>query len=203
MIPCEVLESGAYRVLPDYAVRVLVALASEYRGTNNGNLSLTAKRARALGVPAAWQVTAGLDLLRQVGLVRRTREGKFKHGRGVAALYALEWLPTDPTPQAYPPIIARSNAPNSWARWIKPADWTGLKRAIRRRCKGTRAPGSERTTIPHARVVPNPSEGNEVRVLHAPREDSSRADVRPTRDGDPLDLGPGTANTQDLHDDPN
>src|SRR5882724_7752117 len=40
-IPVEVLTSVACRTLPAYAVRVLLAVAAQYRGNNNGDLALT------------------------------------------------------------------------------------------------------------------------------------------------------------------
>jgi len=49
-IPTDVRDSDSYKAVPDYAVRVLVELAGEYRGVNNGNLSLTGKEAAARGI---------------------------------------------------------------------------------------------------------------------------------------------------------
>jgi len=45
-IPVEVLTSVACRTLPAYAVRVLLAVAAQYRGNNNGDLALTFATAR-------------------------------------------------------------------------------------------------------------------------------------------------------------
>ena len=47
----EVMSSAAYNAQPDYAKVVLFALAGQFRGGNNGNISLVMRDAKALGVP--------------------------------------------------------------------------------------------------------------------------------------------------------
>lgn len=137
-VSLEVLESEAYKALPDYAVRVMLGLASGYRGGNNSNLSFPLATARRLGITSAWKVTAGLQLLSDVGLILICRQGKYSHGRGIAALYALTWRLIDVNEKAYPPILVQQPAPNTWARWRRPADWSERERAIRRRAKGSK-----------------------------------------------------------------
>jgi hypothetical protein len=137
-VPVEVLESEAYQAIPDYAVRVLLGLASEYRGGNNSDLSLPAARARRLGITSAWKVTAGLQTLSEVGLALVCRQGKYRHGRGIAALYALTWRRIDVNEKAYPPIRVQQPAPNTWAQWKRPADWSQRLRETRRRAKGSK-----------------------------------------------------------------
>ena len=138
-IATEVLASEAYRAIPDFTVRVLIALAAQYRGNNNGDLSLTREQAADLGIAAGWKVSAGLEILGQTGLAVRTRQGRARHGRGLCALYALGWKPIDPTPHAYPPINSKRPAPNGWASWTKPENWSDIERSVRHRAKGARA----------------------------------------------------------------
>lgn len=137
-IPTDVMHSAPYGALPDYAVRVLLALAAKFRGANNGNLSLTGPDAAALGVKAQWKVRAGLELLLSVRLIERTREGKYQHGRGECALYALSWKPINVTPQAFPPIDNERPAPNGWATWERHLNWREYEAAIRRTAKGAK-----------------------------------------------------------------
>src|SRR5688572_12837310 len=111
-LPTEVMASEAYCAQPDYAKAILWALCAQYRGANNGNLSLVASEAKRLGVSSTWKLTAGLSLLRKAELILCTREGKYKHGRGMCALFALTWRPIDPCEHAYPPILAQRPAPN-------------------------------------------------------------------------------------------
>lgn len=135
-IPVEVLSSTAYAALPDYATRVLLAVAAGYRGSNNGALSLTQAQAARLGVTQAWKVAAGLQLLVMTGLLEQTRQGKYKYGKPLCGLYALSWKAIDPTDQAFPPIEAARPPQNRWARWVRPAEWNEVEREVRTRLQG-------------------------------------------------------------------
>lgn len=203
-IPQEVIESDAYRALPPYAVAVLVALASEYRGNNNGNVSLTASRARELGISSAWKLTASFKLLRATGLVEITRHGKYQHGRGIAALFALTWRPLNPTDKAYPPILVERPASDAWAKWRKPSDWRRQEQEIRRRAKGSTGKWKGPTTIPHVRdsAVPDVRNDpsvikNDQMVIDTQREVQKAVILQTPRSGAPLDLGLGTQITSD------
>lgn len=121
MLPLEVVESAAFRSLPDYATRVLIVLASKYRGNNNGDLSLTASYAKECGISGA-KLYAALDLLQLVGLISKTRQGG-KKPLG-CSLYALEWKKVDPSAK-YDSRNNGTDAPrNTWANWTVPSDWT-------------------------------------------------------------------------------
>lgn len=135
-IPVEVLESEAYRAMPDYAVRVLIALASEYRGANNGDLSLPLARARRQGIRTQWKVSVGIALLEQVGLIERMRIGHISRGKGVSALFALGWRETDPSPKYDRALRCRQPAPNRWAAWTKPADWKEIEKRYKHKAQG-------------------------------------------------------------------
>ena len=137
-LPLEVVESAAYIELPDYAKTVLVAVCAQFNGHNNGDISLTAARARELGVKTTWKLRAGIQLLLASGLLEVTRPGKYSHGRGICALYALTWRDILPNDEAFPAIQAPRAASNAWARWRRPADWAKFERDIRRRARGSR-----------------------------------------------------------------
>jgi hypothetical protein len=170
IIPVDVLTSRAYAALPDYAARVLLALAAQYRGTNNGNLALTRDSAARFGIGSGWKVSAALKLLTITGLIRRTREGKAKHGKGICALYAVAWKQIDPTPQACPPIEHERPASGQWAAWTPPDDWPDVVHEAKRTARGdtdkaifpqsprrdrTRTPRRDRNTTDPAVFVPN------------------------------------------------
>lgn len=138
-IPVEVMRSPAYAALPDYAARVLYAIAGQFRGQNNGNLSLSIQTARELGIRSAWKVQAGLRLLLEVGLIEMTRPGKYSHGRGICALFALTWKKINPTAVAFPPIDNERPAPNTWAGWHRPGDWEAREAQARRAARGVNA----------------------------------------------------------------
>jgi len=139
IVSVEFMQSEAYAALPDYAVRVLLTLAAQYRGANNGNLSLPVKTAQNFGL-ASWKRQAGLRLLLEVGAIEMTRPGKYSHGRGVCALYALAWRPINITVNAFPPIEHERPAPNTWAQWQRPDDWQRFEAEIRRQANGTCSP---------------------------------------------------------------
>jgi len=136
-IPVEILRSDAYAALPDYAARVLFAVAGQFRGQNNGNLSMPIQTAREHGIRSAWKVQAGLRLLLAVGLIEMTRPGKYSHGRGICALYALTWKTIGVTPHAFPPIDNERPAPNTWAKWQRPDNWAQLLAEVQRTARGT------------------------------------------------------------------
>jgi hypothetical protein len=116
-IPVEVLTSDACRTLPHWARTNLIALAAEYRGNNNGNLSLTWTTAHAYGVNSKWQLVDGLALLLERGLIQRTRQGG-KRPLG-PSLYAVTWQPINDLAGKIEsgPTTAASNA---WANWTSP-----------------------------------------------------------------------------------
>jgi len=138
MIPVEVLESEAYQAMPDYAVRVLIGLASEYRGGNNGDLSLPLARAKRQGISTQWKVSVGIALLEQAGLIERMRIGLICRGKGVPALFALGWRDIDPSPKYDQPLICGQPPPNRWATWIKPSDWEQIEKRYKHKAQGKR-----------------------------------------------------------------
>ena len=193
-IPVEVMHSAPYGALPDYAVRVLLALAAKYRGRNNGNLSLTGEEAAALGVKAKWKVRAGLELLRNVGLVERTREGKYGSGRGICALFAITWKTINITPAAFPPIDNERPAPNTWAKWERPVNWREYEAAIRRTAQGSNATwetaAHDRTRrLDLARTKRLDLENGESDTTRTRRPDLEAPVSRTRRLGDLLDSG--------------
>ena len=136
LIPSEVLGSEAYAALPDWAARVLPALAAQFRKTNNGDLSLTWKEARSLGVSSEWKLRAGLSLLEAVGLVEVMRRGRIESGRGICSLYALGWRQIDPSDKHDVPSIVAVAAPMRWATWNRPGDWQSRLDNARRNAQG-------------------------------------------------------------------
>lgn len=89
---------------PDYfnrsgsAVKLLVDMACQYNGRNNGNLTV----AHSVLVKRGWSskgtiVKATQELL-AAGLIICTREGRFINPGGRCALYALAWKPIDECP---------------------------------------------------------------------------------------------------------
>jgi hypothetical protein len=118
MVPVEVLTSDACQPLPNYAVRVLLVLAAQYRGNNNGDLACTWAIAKTFGVRCKEHLVRGIKLLLERGLIVKTRQGG-KKPLG-PTLYALTWrgidecggkleIPSSPLPS------------NRWVKWTNGA----------------------------------------------------------------------------------
>ena len=136
-ITVEVFQSPACCAMPDYAFRVLMLAAAQYSGFNNGDLSVTSKSAREVGL-TGWKLSVGLWLLQECGLLEMTRQGHICRGKGVPSLYALGWREIDPSEKYDKPIATRHPAPNRWARWEPPQDWAQRERQRRITAQGNR-----------------------------------------------------------------
>ena len=191
-IPLEVLESAAFSALPDYAKVVLLALCAQFRGNNNGNLSLTAAQAERLGVEAAWKLRVGLSLLLETGLIERTRPGKFSHGKGICALYALTWRDLSPNEHAYPPVIVARPPSHAWAKWERPEGWAAFERELRQRAKGSKKldPDAEFLRTPRGDQDGTPRRVQSVTHRDPTSGSKANGDGTP-RHGPLLDIGAG------------
>lgn len=90
-LPHAVLESDAYRGLSAYARALLVDLALQFSGSNNGDLCATFSLMRQRGWTSAGTVHRALVELCDAGLLFQTRQG----GRHWPSLYAVTWLAID------------------------------------------------------------------------------------------------------------
>src|SRR5688572_8104541 len=101
MLPRDMLRHPAVATLPPALLRVLVALASEYNGRNNGAIALTRADARKYGITSAGALSRALSggrrrgALIERGLVVVTDPGSYVPAR--VARYALTWRPFDHT----------------------------------------------------------------------------------------------------------
>lgn len=95
MLPATVLDSAAFRSLSHAEVRVLILLAADYDGSNNGGLALTRSQARARGIGSNATLDSGLRQLEQCGLITRTDPGMMRPPK--PARFAVTWKPTDKT----------------------------------------------------------------------------------------------------------
>jgi len=81
-----------------YAVRkahsLLMFMASQYTGSNNGDLSATKEMVRELGVCTPSKLHDLLEMLQDAGFIVKTRHGIKK----LCNLYALTWYPIDACP---------------------------------------------------------------------------------------------------------
>jgi hypothetical protein len=86
---------------PDYcglsgsAAKLLMDLACQYNGRNNGNLTVAHSILKPRGWPSKTTITRATQELLATQLIICTREGRFTNPGGRCALYALTWKPID------------------------------------------------------------------------------------------------------------
>lgn len=95
MLPLYVLQSPAVQTLDHPTFRVLVLLAAEYMGTNNGALGITANQAFAQGIRSHHTLYKALRELRTRGLIKITCNASRNPPR--PTMHALTWLAVDDT----------------------------------------------------------------------------------------------------------
>ena len=94
-IPRVVMDHPDYIGLSGNAVKLLNELARQYRGNNNGDLTVAYSLLKHRGFNSKDTIKLRVNELIAAGLVIKTREGRFANPNGVCALYALTWQPID------------------------------------------------------------------------------------------------------------
>lgn len=126
-IPLSVLTSEAVTTLNHAHLRVLLILATQYSGSNNGTMACTPLYARQFGFRGHDTVYKALRELEARGLIVRTRMGIKQ--RDVFSLYALGWEDVDSRdgkPLAKPE--PRNNA--RWLQWRQSTSTSTASRAV-------------------------------------------------------------------------
>ena len=95
MLPITVLESSAVTSLPHAAFRVLVLLAAQFSGYNNGEIGLTAKQAAEAGIGSDQTFYRSLRELETRLLIQQTYPASRVPPR--PTMWALTWLPLNDT----------------------------------------------------------------------------------------------------------
>jgi hypothetical protein len=102
LIPHAVIDSEAFRSLSPYGVKLLIDVARQYNGRNNGSLDLGWARMKRCGwvsqdslakakTELAVETISRRQLVHGAGLILQTRP--FSKGR--LSLWAITWLPID------------------------------------------------------------------------------------------------------------
>ena len=92
-IPRVVLETEDFRGLSSSAKTVLLYLAYQYRGKNNGDLSAPHSRLKEWSIGSKTTLKKALDELQEARMIVLTRSPRFLNPGGRCALYALTWQP--------------------------------------------------------------------------------------------------------------
>ncbi len=113
--PHSVLKHPAFATLTTRATKLLIDLATQYRGKNNGDLSMPLSQMRNRGWNSSDQLHKAKNELLERGLILVSRQG----GRNKCSLYAVTWQPIDDC-KGKLDIAPTHVAPHHWKRWIDP-----------------------------------------------------------------------------------
>lgn len=90
-IPHYILHSPEFGALDPWALKLLIELAGNYKGKNNGNLSAAFSTLAKRGWNSPGTLSEAISRLLSKGWLVRTRQG----GRNRCALYAVTWWAID------------------------------------------------------------------------------------------------------------
>jgi hypothetical protein len=94
-LPHVVLNSPDYVGLSYKSKALLVDLAYQYNGRNNGDLTAALGYMQTRGWKRSATLTDAVKELMEANLIIRTREGKFQNPHSRCALYAMTWQKID------------------------------------------------------------------------------------------------------------
>jgi hypothetical protein len=97
-IPRVVMDSPDYINLKSGAVRLLLELAKQFNGRNNGDLTVAHSILKRRGISSKETISKATAELVGANLIIRTRQGLFLNPGGRCALYALTWMPINECP---------------------------------------------------------------------------------------------------------
>ena len=116
MFPHDVMEHETFKLLSSRATKLLMDIASQYRGNNNGDLCAPLSIMKKRGWKSSDQLNRAKKELVRSGLVVVSRQG----GLNKASLYALTWFSIDECNgklDIRPTIVA----PHQWKRSASPS----------------------------------------------------------------------------------
>lgn len=92
------MDSDSFKVLSFSARALLLELAYQYRGTNNGDLMVAHSVLKGRGWRSRITVEKARDELLAAGFIVITRQGQFMNPGGFCSLFAIAWLPVNDIP---------------------------------------------------------------------------------------------------------
>lgn len=94
-IPRVVMETDDFQQLSYKSQALLIQLAYQYRGNNNGDLTVAFSILKKRGWKREATISNAVKELLDAKLILKTREGRFINPGARCALYALTWKPVD------------------------------------------------------------------------------------------------------------
>ena len=123
MFPCHVLDHEVFKTLSKRATKLVIDIASQYRGHNNGDLCAPLSLMRKRGWNSSDQLEKAKNELIEKDVILVARQG----GRNKANLYALTWFPIDEC-KGKLDVSATTTAPVNWRKKL-PSPPSGVKAA--------------------------------------------------------------------------
>ena len=114
-LPHTLIDHPNFQGLRAKSVKLLIDLAAQYKGWNNGDLCAPLSIMRKKGWSSNEQLFRARNELVERGFLRVSRQG----GRNQCTLYALTWQPIDDCGGKLD-ITATTTAPHDWKRWVPP-----------------------------------------------------------------------------------
>ena len=125
-IPHVVMETDDYKNLHSSAKALLLDMAYQLNGSNNGDLSASFGTMKKRGWVSQETLRKARNALLDANLITQTRQGKFQAGDSVCSLYAVTWyqindcvgknldvLPTATPPRKFSAEQSRFTGPKS------------------------------------------------------------------------------------------
>jgi len=137
-----VLDSPQWAELPATSVKLLMELARQYKGNNNGDLAVTLSMLKDRGWNSEQTIWKHLHVLEERGWIVRTRQG----GRHIGCnLYAITWESIDHCDgkHQHPP---EQKASHLWKNAIGTAK-SGVRKGRKVECKSIGLQKSERNVV--------------------------------------------------------
>ena len=122
-LPHHVLDHEVFKTLSKRATKLVIDIASQYRGHNNGDLCAPFSLMRKRGWNSSDQLEKAKKELIEKDVILVARQG----GRNKANLYALTWFPIDEC-NGKLDIAATKTAPVKWRNQL-PSPPSGVKAA--------------------------------------------------------------------------
>ncbi len=114
-LPHRLIHHDNFRTLSSRATKLLIDIAAQYRGSNNGDLCAPFRLMKKRGWRSSDQLYKARNELLDRELIVVSRQG----GRNRCTLYALTWLSVDDCDGKLD-INASVVPPNSWKNWAAP-----------------------------------------------------------------------------------
>ena len=133
LIPADVLASPAVATLSPATFKVLIVLAAQYWGKNNGRITLPLSVAREYGIRSKDTLCRGLRELVERGVIVETHKGGLPPFG--CSRYTLTWRDLDPD-EASGKVLP-TPASHSWAKWTPTEDRRQFKRKTDRPVRST------------------------------------------------------------------